>query len=185
MLKIIEDSEVEDIIFKDNYILIMCKKLSAEIIKKLARKQNKVGVYYRNGFILDTVNGIISKTDKKDSLSYELQIYPIQESMLKGLEDYNVFYDFIKMKQYFQQYYSICLYWDENNNKCRYEKTTPLDKFGGWGSDNAFKPMKQININAKIFKKIKFVPDLKETLDSFVDEFEVGQFYKEEKKEIN
>ena len=42
--------------------------------------------------------------------------------------------------------------------------------------------MKQININAEIFKKIKFVPNLQETLNSFVDKFEVGQFYKEEKE---
>ena len=46
MIKIIEDSEIEDMIFENNYILIMCKKLTSKIIKKLARSKNKVGIYY-------------------------------------------------------------------------------------------------------------------------------------------
>ena len=179
MIKIDENSEVEDMIFKENYILIMCKKLSSETIKKLARKQNKVGVYYRNGFILDTANGVISKIDKKENLSYELLIYPLQEKTLKGLTNYEVFYDFIKMRKYFLEYYKIVLYWNEHEDKCVFEKTTPVDKFGGWGADTAFKPIRQININTKIFAKIKFVPDLQETLDSFVDETTISDYYRD------
>lgn len=179
MVQIIEDSEIEDIIFKDNYILIMCKELSSIVIKKLARKQNRVGIYYRNGYVLDTVNGVLSKIDKKENLSYELNIYPLQENMLKGITEYEVFYDFIKMREYFLDYYKIILYWNEHKDKCVYEKTTPLDKFGGWGTDTAFKPIRQINVNTKIFEKIKFVPNLQETLNSFVDETTISQFYKD------
>lgn len=179
MVQIIENSEVEDMVFKDNYILILCKELSSKIIKKLARKQNKVGIYYKNGYVLDTANGVLSKINKKENLSYELSIYPLQENMLIALNDYEMFYDFIKMRKYFLKYYKIVLYWDEHKNKCVYEKTTPLDKLGGYIGDTAFKPIRQININAEIYRKIKFVPNLQETLNSFVDETTVSQFYKD------
>lgn len=179
MVKVIENSEIEDMIFKENYILIMCKELSSMVIKRLARKQHKVGIYYRNGFVLDTVNGVLTKTNKPQDQTYELKIYPIQERMLTGTIDYDIFYDFIKMRKHFIEYYKISLYWDETRDKCIYEKTTPLDKLGGCGLDNAFNPIRQINVNAKIFSKIKFVPDLQETLDSFVDETKVSQFYRD------
>lgn len=179
MIEIIENSEIEDMIFRNNYILIMCNKISAEIIKKLGESQNKVGIYYRNGFVLDTVNGVISKINKKENLSYELFIYPLQQNMLKGLKNYEIFYKFIKMRKYFYNYYKISLYWDETKDKCIYEKTTPLDKFGGCSLKGASQPIKQINVNFKIFNKINFVPDLQATLDSFVDETKVSQFYKD------
>ena len=179
MVQVVENSQMENMIFDDNCILIICKQLTPEVIKKLAAKQNKVGIYYRNGYVLDTVNGVLSKIDKKENLSYRLNLYPLQQNTLKGLTNYEMFYDFIKMREHFLQYYKITLYWDEHKDKCVYEKTTSIDKLGGWNGKTTFKSIKQINVNDKIFAKIKFVPDLKETLDSFVDETTVSQFYRD------
>lgn len=180
MIKVIEDSEIEDITFKDNYILILCKKISSSVIKKLARIKHKVGIYCRNGFILDTVNGVISEISTKCDFSYELKLYQLEEKLLLGSIDYNVFYDFIKMKKYFFDYYKIILYWDNSKDICLYEKTTFFDKVGsGTLHSNCFKPVRQINVNEKIFSRIKFVPDLEETLSSFVDETRIDRFYKD------
>lgn len=180
MIKVIEDSEIEDITFKDNYILILCKKISSSVIKKLARLNHKVGIYCRNGFILDTVNGVISEISTKCDFSYELKLYQLEEKLLLGSIDYNVFYDFIKMKKYFFDYYKIILYWDNSKDICLYEKTTFFDKVGsGTLHSNCFKPVRQINVNENIFSRIKFVPDLEETLSSFVDETRIDRFYKD------
>ena len=183
MIKIIEDSEIEDMIFENNYILIMCKKLTSKIIKKLARSKNKVGIYYRGNMVLDTINGKIKKLnrkiDKNEKRDYKLPIYLLQEKMLLGNIDYEVFYDFIQMKKFFYKYFGIILYWDVNKDTCIYEKTTQFDKLGSAIDKSGFEPIKQINVNEKIFKKIKLVPDLDETLNSFVDKVEVGRFYKE------
>lgn len=179
MIKVIENSEIEDMIFEKNYILIMCKELSSCVIKQLGKRRNEIGIYYMNGFVLDTVNGVLTKINKQQNQKYKLPLYVSQTKMLTGTIDYEMFYDFLNMRKYFLEYYGISLYWDETKDKCIYEKTTFLDKFGGSTLDNAFKPIKQININAKIFSKIKFVPSLKETLDSFVDEFKVGKYFKD------
>jgi len=176
MFKFFADKDVLKLEICENHILLIAPDESKESIKQAANICNINGIYCRKGNIIDTNNGVIIKISKNIDFDYKIMLNNFC-GQLDNISDYESFAMFIEYRVYFKKLDCIGLYWDETKAICIYEKTTMMDKLGGGSLRSVFKPIKQINVNSKIIKKIQLKPNLEDTLKTFVDKYEIGDFY--------